>query len=253
MATETAGARVPATDFRWFVPKAGYSWSREYEVTPLRVAGESRQARDEPRGPWLVEPTPIGTSPAGVWYEPLVRRRDLHVKFANLSIGEDEAALRGMARFANEYGWLGAQTSWVASADAQAAGRPAPVHLAEHAGTWLEAISTVKGLLQVAAAYRAENLEELKRWVHWKHNPLAVQMSFLWPGTTSPRGTPSLAKVPAGPPRRRLRRGRLMAARRGATSSRPGASSSSKSARICAYTSLRRSLQPANGAPDPQV
>lgn len=199
-----------AKAFAWFVPRAGYSWSREHVATPLLGERASRLARLAPSGPWLVEPAPIGTAVEGTWHEPLRWRPDLHVRFANLPCSDDEGALRKLAEFASKYGRLGVDTASVVPAVRAGRAKGKPVYLAEHLGTWLDAIGDVAGLLTLSAAYRgasdgkAEDVARVREWIRWDSNPTRVRLVFTRKGASGPASHVIAREGPRGRAREAL-------------------------------------------------
>lgn len=184
--SETTPLRPPSpVRFAWPVATSGYRWSSEHELLDIFRDKDP----GDPRGPWLIDPTPSGAPYEAIIerpfsHEPLRRRRDLHVEFANLPLGENEQALSALAEFASRYGMLGVRSALVVQTQAAAErdGLDRSLYSAEHLETWRWAIRDVRGLLQLIDLAKRRDVEQLRRIIRWSSEPLAVQISYAWPG-----------------------------------------------------------------------
>lgn len=182
--TETGGSGS-AVPFAWPVAASGYRWSSEHELCELYRQSDFGGPVE---GPWLIDPTPSGAQfeariERPLSHQPLRRRRDLHVEFANLPLGDDEQALSALAAFASRYGMLGVRTALVTQREAAAKRDGLDCHLysAEHLRSWQEAIAELRGLTELIKAAKEGDAEQLRRIIRWTGEPLAVQLTYTWP------------------------------------------------------------------------
>ena len=174
-----------AARLRWLVACAGYHWSTGYELFGPGQDEQPYRIREARRGPWLMQPVPAGAEFEARVYEPLRWHRNLHVEFAGLPLGSDEESLGALARFASRYGTLGWGASDVVRArnDESAFREPGEgVYVAEHVSSWLQAISSVRGLLELVQACKRNDTELARRCVRWHSQPTGVKFVYRWPG-----------------------------------------------------------------------
>ncbi len=161
----------PAIQFSWMRPEAPCEWHRDYELKWPDAVHLSTRFHDDPAGPWLL--TPAHGNP----YEPLRQNRDLHLEFARLPLGEDDASLEALAAFATRYGRLG-----VSSLPIKPASTDSRARAGEHHADWRRAIRRIGGLVELLDAYRSADIDRVRQLVSWSEDGQAVDLVYRWPG-----------------------------------------------------------------------
>jgi len=168
----------PGASFDWSVATGGYRWSEDFlpAITAADQTRRPRGMRGAVEGPWLVPQRPWDPDHPGRVYQPLRRnRRDLHLEFAQLPFGDDDATLDAMARFASRYGQLGAEQVQLVECSAQRHGGGS-LYFGENLLTWRRAIADVKMLAELSHACRGYDVDSLRKVVkirqtkdgHWR-------------------------------------------------------------------------------------
>jgi predicted nucleic acid-binding Zn ribbon protein len=173
----------PGASFDWSVDTGGYRWSEDF-LPALTAADQTRRPRGmrgAVEGPWLVPQRPLDADHPGRVYQPLRRnRRDLHLEFAQLPFGDDDAALEAMARFASRYGQLGAEQVQLVTRQ-YGGGRS---FFGENLLTWRRAIADVKMLAELSKACKDPDIKLLRKLVKVKSDPWRVTLRWQSAGHT---------------------------------------------------------------------
>ena len=177
--------------FRWRRPDAPYRWRRDYEPMWPEATRIPKPFHDDPNGPWLIG------SDQGRLYEPLRRRRDLHIEFSRLPLGGNDESLAELAAFATRYGRLGVEGLPVKAISLT---QDDEIHWAEHHATWRRAISRIGGLVELVDAYQSTDMERLSRYVRWRSGSDSIGLHFAWPGSERATWTEILRDVPTASP-----------------------------------------------------
>lgn len=173
------GSSESVVRFAWQVLDEGYRWSRDGWQLCMARGDTPTAITTAPHGPWLVDPLASGSAQGRRTY-PLRQRHDLHVEFARLPMGDDDASLAAMAAFASRHGLLGQQLQSVRPVNLDS--RDGAVHWAEHLSSWKNGIRQIGGLLKLIEACKCNDTELLRHCVSWHGRGAGVRLNYTWPG-----------------------------------------------------------------------